>query len=61
MVKKLSCIAGGTGSIPGQGTKILPPTGQLSPHAITKESACCNERSHMPQRRPNEAEYINKY
>ena len=56
MVKKLSCIAGGTGSIPGQGTKILPPTGRLSLHAITKEPECYNERSHMPQRRSNEAE-----
>ena len=37
-VKNLLCNAGDTGSIPGQGTKILYAIGQLSPHTTTEIS-----------------------
>ena len=36
MGKNPSCSAGNTGSIPGQGTKILYAEGQLKPQATTK-------------------------
>ena len=42
VVKNPPPNAGDTGSIPGQGTKILHATGQLSPHATTTETACLN-------------------
>ena len=37
-VKSLSSNEGGTGSIPGQGTKIPHAPGQLSPGVATRES-----------------------
>ena len=51
VVNSLPCNAGGTGSIPGQGTKITPAAEQLSSHATTRGSMCCNERSRRTQRR----------
>ena len=59
--------AGDVDSIPGRGTKIPHAAGQLSPHAL--EPKCCNwkpkchseeptrhnERSRVPQLRPNAA------
>ena len=50
VVKNPTCNAGDMGSIPGQGSKISHAAGQLNPHAATRESMCCNERSHMTQR-----------
>ena len=48
--------AGDTGLNPGRGTKIPHAEGQLSLHATTREKpACCNERSHVPQLRPDTA------
>ena len=47
MVKNPPSNAGGIGSIPGQGTKILHFTGQLSPHATTRETESCSEQSHI--------------
>ena len=41
--------AGGTGSIPGQGTKIPQATEQLSPQARTREFKHCSERPCMMQ------------
>ena len=49
MVKNSPLNAGGSGSIPGWGTKIPQASGQLSPSAATRE-AC------MPQQRPSVAE-----
>ena len=39
MIKNLQPNAGGTGSIPGWGTKIPHGAGQLSPRATTTELA----------------------
>ena len=61
--------AGDVGSLPGRGTKIPHATGQLSLCAATTEPACsrahvpqlerspmcCNERSRVPQLRPDAA------
>ena len=65
VVKNLPCNAGNTNSIPGQGTKISHPGEQLSPRITTKESDRCNERSrmtqqrtHVPQLRPETAKYF---
>ena len=63
VVKNPPSNAGDTGSIPGwgtisivgRGTKIPHATGRLSPHTTTREPARCNERSHMPQLRPDAA------
>ena len=50
VVKNPTCNAEDMGSIPGQGTKISHAAGQISPHAATRESVCCNERSYRTQR-----------
>ena len=42
VVKNPPCNAGDTGSIPGQGTKILHIAGQLSPRASATELMCLN-------------------
>ena len=43
----------GTGTIPGQGTKIPHAAGQLlNPSATAPEPVCQNERSHVLQLRP---------
>ena len=47
VVNSLPCSAGGSGSIPGQGTKIPHPTGQLSLCATT--TAPVYSRSHVLQ------------
>ena len=47
MVKNLSCNAGDTGSIPGQGIKIPHVAGQLSPHTTTTEPM--SSGASMPQ------------
>ena len=62
VVKNLPSNAGDMGSIPGQGTKIPHVTGQLpSPRATTREKpARHNERSCMPQLRPDLAKNKNK-
>ena len=39
--------AGDPGLIPDQGTKRLHAAEQLSSSTTTRESVCCNERSHM--------------
>ena len=49
MVKNPPYNAGGTGSIPGQGTKIPHAAGQLSPRAATSDLACLSERARVPQ------------
>ena len=54
-VKNLPCSAGNVSSIPGWGTKISHAAGQLSPHSITTEPVCLNERSHVQQLRPEVA------
>ena len=67
MVKNPPSNAGDAGSILGQGTKIPHATGQLSPHATTREKpgrhneepTHRNERSHMPQLRPDADKLIN--
>ena len=41
MVKNPPSNAGDAGSIPGRGAKIPHAAGQLSPHASTREPACC--------------------
>ena len=48
VVKNPPCNASLT---PGQGTKIPHITEQLSPHATTRESMCCKERSCIRQQR----------
>ena len=55
VVKSLSCSAGDTNSTPDWGTKILQAVEKLSSSAITREPMCCNERSQVPQLRPNAA------
>ena len=60
VVKNLPFNAGDAGLIPGQGTEIPHTTGQLSPHASTREKPTChNDRSCTPQLRPDTAK--NKY
>ena len=62
-VKNLSCNAGDASLIPGQGTKIPHAAGQISLHATAREKpvrqneepAHCNERSCLPQLRPDAA------
>ena len=49
LVKNPPSNAGDVGSIPGQGTKILHATGQLSPHVTTTELTYLNERAHVLQ------------
>ena len=44
VVKNLPCVAGDSGSIPDQGTKIPHPAEQLSPLATIKGFAHHNER-----------------
>ena len=58
MVKNLPCNAGDSGSIPGWRTKIPHATGQLCPCATTREAVPCNERSRVPQLRPDTVKYI---
>ena len=55
VVKNLPSNARDAGSIPGRGTKIPHVAGQLSPRAATTEPACRNERSRVPQPRPDTA------
>ena len=44
VVKNLPSNAGDKGLIPGWETKVPHASGQLSPHATTREkTACCNE------------------
>ena len=50
MVKNSPCNAGDTGSVPGRGTKIPHATGQLSPHAATRET--CEPQLLNLQRKP---------
>ena len=57
VVKNPPSNVGDMGSIPGQGAKIPHAMGQLSPHATTREPVCCNERSCMPQLRPDTAKF----
>ena len=45
VVKNLPSKAGDMGSIPSRGTKIPHAVGQLSPHASTREPACCKLQS----------------
>lgn len=47
--------AGEVGSTPCLGARTPHTVEQLSPHATTRESGHCNERSHMMQQRPNAA------
>ena len=61
----LPCNAGDTSSIHGQGTKISHAGEQLSPCITAKEPEHCNERSrktqqrsHVPQLRPEAAKYF---
>ena len=42
VVNNLPCNAGDTGSIPGQGTKILHANGQLRLQAAITEPVLCN-------------------
>ena len=74
MVKNPPSNAGDVGSIPGWGTKIPHAVRQLSPWATATELAhlnerslrtttrekpvCCNERSRVPQLRPDTAKKI---
>ena len=53
VVKNTPCNAWDAGLIPSQWPKISNATGQPSPHAPTRESSHCNERSHMIQLRPD--------
>ena len=63
VVKKLPSHAGDMGLIPGWGTKIPDAAKQLNPHATTGEkparhnerSRMPQQRSHVPQRRPDAA------
>ena len=66
MVKNLPCSAGDMGSIPDWWTKIPHAVEQLSLWATTRESVLCNESSHImqqrsrvPQLRPDTAKWIN--
>ena len=43
VVKNVPYNPGDMGSTPGQGTKILRATGQLSPQATTRERMCHSE------------------
>ena len=61
MVKNLPGNAEVAGSIPGWGTKIPYAELQLlSLHATARKSVCHNERSCIPQLRPNTAKYFTK-
>ena len=51
IVKNPPSNAGDAGSIPGQGTKIPHPSGQLNPQTTTTKPVCCSERTHMLQLR----------
>ena len=53
VVKNLLSNAGDVGLIPGQGARIPHATEQLSPCATTRQSMCRNERSHVPQLKPD--------
>ena len=59
VVKNPPSNAGDAGLSPGQGTKIPHAVGQLNPRATTYREPMCsgarNERSCMPQLRPNAA------
>ena len=55
VVKNLPCNVWHAGSVPGWAGKILHTVGQLNPHATAGEPGCHNERSWMPQLRPNAA------
>ena len=64
VVKNLPSNAGDSGSIPGQGTKLLRAAGQLSTHATTgaqvwvpqvERSRVPKENFHVPQLRPDTA------
>ena len=55
MAKNPPANVGGTGWIPGWGTKIPHATGQLSPYTTSTEPMCpepvlCKERSHRSER-----------
>ena len=45
--------AGDAGSMPGWGNKIPLAVGQLSQRTMANEPECLNERSCMPQLRPD--------
>ena len=49
------CNAEDADLIPGWGSKIPHAAHQLSPRGTTRESVCCNKRSHMTPLRPNTA------
>ena len=55
MVKSLHWNAADMGSIPGRGTKVIHAVEQPSPHTTTTESMHCNDRSYVPQLRPDAA------
>ena len=59
VVKNLLFNAGDESLIPGWGTKIPHATGQLCPCATTREAVPCNERSRVPQLRPDAVKQIN--
>ena len=66
VVKNPPCNARDMGSIPGQRTKIPHAAEQLSLSATTTEHVSHNywvhvpqQRSHVPQPRPNSTKYIN--
>ena len=46
---------GGPGLIPGQGTRSRILATKKIPHPSTKDAACCNEDSCMPQLKPGTA------
>ena len=48
-IKNLPASAGNMGSIPGEGTKMLRVSGQLSPHASLTEPQHQSKRSPMTQ------------
>ena len=68
VVESLSCIAGNSGWIPGQGTRVSYDAEKLSRCAVATETVCSgahattrgskhrNKRSHMMQLRPDTAE-----
>ena len=62
MIKNPPSNAGVIGLIPGVGTKIPQPVGQLSPHGATTESALCNRRSPQEKSVPHREEvmHLNK-
>ena len=58
MVKNPPCNAGSMGSIPGQGTKILHGSEQLSLCATTRESMCYNQISHVTKNQCSQINFV---